>query len=77
MSSGDGEQGAIPPTQEKMAEMMEALMRRQEQRFQDMVEARMTRAGAREGGDYSGKESTSGGARQPLVIKRLRVERNS
>ena len=69
MSSGDGEQGAIPPTQEKrMTEMMEALMRRQEQRFQDMMEARMTRAGAREGGDYSGKESTSGGARQPPVI---------
>ena len=56
MSSGDGEQGAIPPTQEKrMTEMMEALMRRQEQRFQDMMEARMTRAGAREDGDYSGQ----------------------
>ena len=55
MSSGDGEQGAIPPTQEKMAEMMEALMRRQEQRFQDMMVARMTRAGAREEGDYSGQ----------------------
>ena len=55
MSSGDGEQGAIPPTQEKMAEMMEALTRRQEQRFQDMMEARMTRAGAREEGDYSGQ----------------------
>ena len=55
MSSGDGEQGAIPPTQEKMAEMMEALTRRQEQRFQDMMVARMTRAGAREEGDYSGQ----------------------
>ena len=56
MSSGDGQQGATPPTQEqRMTEMMEALMRRQEHRFQDMVDARMTRAGAREEGDYSGQ----------------------
>ena len=30
-------------------------MRRQEQRFQDTMEARMTRAGAREEGEYSGQ----------------------
>ena len=38
-----------------MREMMEALMKRQEQRFQDMMEARTTRAGAREEGDHSGQ----------------------
>ena len=62
MPSGDGEQGTIPPTQEErmMTEMMEALMRRQEQRFQDMMEAWMTRAGARGEGDYSGQIVTIG-----------------
>ena len=52
MSSGDGEPITIPPTEEeRMAEMIEALMRRQEQRFQDMMQARTTIAGAREEGD--------------------------
>ena len=35
-------------------------MRRQEQRFQDMMIARMTRAGAREEGDYSGQRVNIG-----------------
>ena len=56
MSGGDGEQEAIPPTlQERMTEMMETLTRRREQQLQNVMEARMTRAGAREEGDYSGQ----------------------
>ena len=55
MSGGDGEQEAIPPTlQERMTEMMETPTRRREQQLQNVMEARMTRAGAREEGDYSG-----------------------
>ena len=56
MSTGDREPGTIPRTEEeRMTEIMEALMRRQEQRFQDVMQARMTIAGAREEGDYSGR----------------------
>ena len=51
MPRGDGEPGSITPIQEeRMAEMMEALMIWQEERFQDIMEARMTIAGTQEEG---------------------------
>ena len=45
--------------------MMEALIGRQERQFQDMMEARMTRASAREEGDYSGQGVTIGRSSPP------------